>query len=185
MPIIVANEAGIGKKREMGDEQAESATDLFRELLQFYRGGRVALRCDFKRLQHIDSPVAREADGNIWAYAVLAAAVIALWRGGWWVALAVAAAGVAVYFSAGQAYVRRRIRRRIDEHALMSLDDWQRLWRFGGIELVPQDGGAPCPAPQGNWMALVRGLRAATPHPNLPPQGEKERTELRSDSLPP
>jgi hypothetical protein len=159
MANIVAKEAGIGKKRPVGDEPAESATDLFRALVQLYRSGRVALHCDFKRLQHIDSPVGREADGNIWAYATMAAAILALWRGGWWVALAVAAVGVALYFSAGQAYVRRRIKRRIEERALMSLDDWQRLWRFGGIVLEP-NGGAPCPAPQGNWMALVRGMKS-------------------------
>ena len=136
------------------------AIELFRALRQSVADGRIALTCDFRRLQHMDCPVAVEADANIWAYAVLAAAIIALWRGGWWAALAVGAVGVALYFSIGQSYVRHRIRRRIDERALASLDVWQRLWRFGGIALAPAGGGETCAAPQGNWMALVRSVRA-------------------------
>ena len=91
---------------------------------------------------------------------MLAAAIIALWRGGWWAALAVGAVGVALYFSIGQSYVRHRIRRRIDERALASLDVWQRLWRFGGVALAPAGGGELCAAPQGNWMALVRSVKS-------------------------
>jgi hypothetical protein len=136
----------------------ETPVELFRALRRLVAEGRVALRCDFKRLHHMDCPVALEADSNIWAYAVVAAALVALWRGSWWAALAVGATGIALYFSVGQAYVRRRIRRRIDERALASLDVWQRLWRFGGIALVPAGGGEACAAPQGNWMALVRSV---------------------------
>ena len=138
----------------------ETAGELFGALRRLVAEGRIALRYDFKRLHHMDCPVALEADSNIWAYAVLAAGLVALWRGGWWAALAVAAAGVALYFSIGQTYVRRRIRRRVEERALAGLDDWQRLWRFGGIGLVPRDGAAACDAPAGNWMALVRGVRS-------------------------
>ena len=140
----------------MSDQAAadETAVALFRALRRLVAEGRIALRCDYRRLHHMDCPVGSEADSNLWAYAVLAAAVLALWRGGWWWALAVGAAGVALYFSLGLAHVRRRIRRRIDERALDSLELWQRLWRFGGIALVA--ASATCEAPQGNWMALVR-----------------------------
>ncbi|HUB97659.1 MAG TPA: hypothetical protein VL993_17175 [Stellaceae bacterium] len=141
----------------------ETATDLYRALQDLHQRGQVTLHHDFKRLQHMDCPVAVEADGNIWAYGVLAATILALWLGGWKVALGVGAIGVVFYFTVGISYVRRRIRRRIDERALQSLDDWQRLWRFGGISLVPTGGGEPCPAPKGNWMAFVRGLRATAP----------------------
>lgn len=144
----------------IGDAPGETAVELFRTLRRLVADGRVSLRCDFKRLHHMDCPVALEADSNIWAYAVLGAALVALWRGGWWAALAVGAAGAALYFTVGQAYVRRRIRRRIDERALASLDVWQRLWRFGGVALVPAGGGGTCAAPQGNWMALVRSVRS-------------------------
>jgi hypothetical protein len=137
----------------------ETAVDLFRALVRLHGERRVRLRYDFKRLQHMDCPVAVEADGNIFAYAVLGAAALALWRGGWWAALAVGAAGVALYFSVGQAYVRRRIERRVEERALASLDLWRKLWRFGGIA-IEAESGEICAAPQGNWMALVRELRA-------------------------
>lgn len=139
----------------MNDGEA-SAVELFRALNRLLAEGRIALRLDYARLQHIDCPVGSEADGNIWAYGVLAAASLALWRGGWWAAIAVGAAGVALYFSVGLAYVRHRIRRRIDERALASLDVWQRLWRFGGVTLAA--GGATCQAPKGNWMELVRSI---------------------------
>ncbi len=137
-----------------------SATDLFRALVRLRAEGRIALSYDFARLGHIDCPVASEADGNIFAYAVVAVVALALWRFGWKAALGVAAAGAAVYFSAGRYYIRRRIRQRIDQRAFASLEMWQRLWRFGGIAITPT-GGTPCVAPGGNWMALVRSLPPA------------------------
>jgi hypothetical protein len=158
---------------EAGVPAEETARDLFRALVRLHGEGRIALVCDFKRLQHIDCPVGSEADGNLWAYGVLAAAILALWRGGWWAALAVGAVGVVLYFTLGKAHMRRRIRRRIAERALTSLDLWQRLWRFGGIALVPRDGDA-CTAPEGNWMALVRESQRPhlTPTLSAPKGGE-------------
>jgi hypothetical protein len=139
--------------------QDDSAVELFRRLRRLLAEGRIALNYDFRRLQHMDCPVGSEADGNLWAYAIFGATALALWRGGWWAALVAGAAGIALYGSAGRAYVRRRIRRRIDERALGSLEMWQKLWRFGGIGLVA--GGEACAAPQGNWMELVRSIPPA------------------------
>ncbi|HUZ72078.1 MAG TPA: hypothetical protein VMU87_03770 [Stellaceae bacterium] len=144
----------------------ESAVTLFRALVRHHAEGRIALSFDYARLHHMDCPVAVEADSNLFAYAVMALVLLALWRAGWWAAGATLAAGVALYFTAGRYYVRRRIRRRIEERALGSRDLWQRLWRFGGIGLLPADGSAPCVAPEGNWMALVRRLGTTTaPNP--------------------
>lgn len=142
----------------MTENPPESAVDLFRALKRLIAERRLMLRPDYKRLQHIDCPVGSEADGNVWAYAILAAALLAFWFGGWRWAAGIGVAGIMIYMTAGQAYVRRRIRRRIEQRALESLDLWQRLWRFGGIALVPP-GQAPCKAPKGNWMALVRRTR--------------------------
>lgn len=137
----------------------DSASALFRALGQLHVEGRVTLQLDFARLTHMDCPVAVEADSNIIAYAVVAAALVALWLSGWWAVLATLVVGAVLYVTIGRRYVRNRIRRRTEEQALSRLDLWQRLWRFGGIALVPKDGGEACVAPQGNWMALVRRLR--------------------------
>jgi hypothetical protein len=137
---------------------AESAADLFRALRRQIASGEVALRCDFARLRHMDSPVGSEAEMNRWAYGAVALSLLALWRGGWWAAAAVAAISTLLYYTAGFAHARRNIRRRIDARALESLDEWQKLWRFGGVALVTKSGEV-CAAPQGNWMALVRQMR--------------------------
>jgi hypothetical protein len=137
----------------------ETAAQLFRTLVQLHDQGKVSLHLDFGRLNHMDSPVGVEADSNIWAYGGVALALLAFWLGGTYWALGVAAAGIAIYYTIGRAYVRKRLGRRIEERAFRDIDLWQKLWRWGGVSLVPDSGGEACVAPKGNWLALVRGLR--------------------------
>ncbi len=140
------------------EPSAETATDLFRALVRLPQSGQVALRYDFKRLQHIDSPVGAEADGNIWAYGGIALALAVWWLAGWQAASAVAVIGIAAYMTLGRAFIRRRIRHRVENQALVRLELWRKLWRFGGVTLVTP-GGEDCAAPAGNWMALMRRIR--------------------------
>lgn len=150
-----------------------SAADHLRWLRQLNGEGRLAIKLDFARLDHMDSPVGVEADSNIFVYAFLAAAALAWWLGGLKPAGIVAAVGVVVYFTYGRVYVRRRLARRVTAAALEDITIWQKLWNFGGVTLAPQDGGEECAAPKGNWMALVRRLRgleiAAPPASRLTP----------------
>ena len=134
-----------------------TAEQLFTALRRLHADGKLALRLDYKKLSHMDSPVGSEADGNIWAYGGLALTVGAWWFRGWQVATAVAIAGVLAYFTVGRMYMHRRIRRRVEDKALAELALWRKLWTFGGVALVPS-AGDECAAPQGNWMALVRSL---------------------------
>jgi len=135
----------------------ETAEKLFTALNRLRTDGKISLRFNYKKLTHIDSPVGSEADGNIWAYGGLALAIAAWWFRGWQVAVGVAVAGVLIYFTLGRWYMHRRIRRRVEDKALADLTQWRRLWKFGGVALVPS-AGDECAAPQGNWMALVRTL---------------------------
>ena len=59
-----------------------SAEDLFRELRRLVASGALRLDLDLARLDHIDSPVAVEADSNIWVYGLIALCAVIFWRAG-------------------------------------------------------------------------------------------------------
>jgi hypothetical protein len=138
----------------------ESAEALLAALRRLEGEGRLVLRIEPRLLAHIDSPVASDADGNVWVYGFLVLAALAwLWRG---IVLGVLTlgAGIIVYFTLGRAYVHRRIERRVREKALDSIEMWRKLWRFRGLTLGAKDRPdlADCASPDGNWMAFVRAL---------------------------
>lgn len=139
---------------------SESADDLLVALNRLCAAGKVEIRIEAKRLNHIDSPVTVEADGNIWVYAMVGLAFLIWWRVGMMPAAAVLAVGLIVYLTVGRAYVHRRIERRVREKALTSIEIWRKLWRFSGLTLAaPNNPALPaCTSPDGNWMAFVRAL---------------------------
>jgi hypothetical protein len=140
-----------------------TASDLLAALRRGVAKGEVELRVEPKRLTHIDSPVAVEADGNIWAYAALLIAALLWWGWGVTAGMAALVLGVAAYATLGRAYIHRRIERRVRREALDDIDKWRRLWRFGGLTLtaVERRDLAPCASPDGNWMAFARALTRA------------------------
>jgi hypothetical protein len=138
-------------------EAGASAGELLRTLRRLLAEGRVALATDAGRLKDLDSPVVVEADTNIWVYSGVAAALAGWGRWGGQAALGIAALGALVYATLGRRYVRRRLERRVREEALMDLERWRRLWRFGGVSLSAP-GLPDCRAPEGNWMEFVRRL---------------------------
>jgi hypothetical protein len=144
-----------------------SPADLLRVLRGLVENGKIRIELDFRRLDHMDSPVGVEADSNIWVYAALPLCALVFWQLGMWPGAAAVAVCLALYFTVGRAYVHRRLTRRIYEGALKDSDLWRKLWRFGGIALVSGEDGAAarCAAPEGNWMALVRTLASPVDAP--------------------
>jgi hypothetical protein len=133
-----------------------SPAELLRGLRGLIDSGAVRLELDLGKLDQMDSPVAVEADSNIWVYGAIPLCALVFWQLGLWPGLASIAAGLALYFTAGRAYVRRRLAARVRERALRDSELWRRLWRFGGVMLIDVGDGTRCAAPDGNWMALVR-----------------------------
>jgi hypothetical protein len=131
-----------------------SDAELLRTLRAGVDEGRVRLEFDHRRLDHMDSPVAVQADSNIWIYAGILVTAAVWWRLGTRAGLAAAALSLLLYLAAGRRYVRRRVERRVREVALQDTAVWRKLWRFGGIALAAD--GERCAAPDGNWMEFVR-----------------------------
>ncbi len=152
----------MDRPTEARSAAGESAGELLAALRRRLAEGNVELLVEPQRLNHIDSPVAVEADGNIWAYAAVFIAALLWWRWGMVSGLAALALGVVVYLTLGRAYVHRRIERRVRRDALGDLENWRKLWRFGGLTLVAKDRRdlVPCASPDGNWMAFTRALAA-------------------------
>jgi hypothetical protein len=138
----------------------DTAEDLFAALRRLTAEGRVVLQVDPTPLHHIDSPVALEAEGNLWLYPVPVLAAALWWWQGIAAGLGLAAAGILLYLLVGRGFVHRRIERRVHEQALASLDVWRKLWRFKGLTLAAKDRPevGSCASPDGNWMAFVRKL---------------------------
>ena len=132
-----------------------SEEQLLGRLRQLVRSGDVSLVIDAGHLDKLDSPVAVQAESTRWLYALVAFVGLA----GWWqgvIGLAIAAVvALAIWIGWVRPDVGRRIRNRVETQALDDASLWRKLWRHGGVQLVPRDG-APCVAPRDNWMQFVR-----------------------------
>jgi len=139
-------------------ETPPEAGELLAALRRLTNERKVDIEVDPRRLNHIDSPVASEADGNIWVYGAVGIAALLLWWKGPVPAVAVVAVGALLYFTLGRAYIHHRIEQRVREKALQDLELWRKLWRFPGLRLkaAGDPGVADCYSPEGNWMAFVR-----------------------------
>src|SRR5690606_802561 len=76
------------------------------------------------------------------------------------IALLVIAAGVIVMVL--RPLNRRRTVDRTVAAAFANLENWETLWRMGGL-CVRRPGAAPCRAPEGDWQAVGRALTGERP----------------------
>jgi hypothetical protein len=141
----------------------DSPTVLLQTLRRLLDEGRVEIRIEAKRLDHMDSPVASEAEGNIWVYGFLVVACLVGWWAGITAGVVALGLGIALYLTLGKVYIHRRIERRVRDKALVDIDLWRKLWRFPGLTLVaagaPAGASPACASPDGNWMAFVRAMK--------------------------
>ena len=144
------------------DQEAPSSTAADREddraalrrLARACRSGAVEIRADFKRLQHVHSPVLSQADGNQWLLGLAAALGALWWTLGWGWALGGLPAAVALYATLGRRAVRTRLMRRV-ERRLDDPESWGKLWNFGGVTLIDPLSGRSCVAPEGDWRSIA------------------------------
>ena len=143
---------------EIPPEAGETAEELFAALRRLNAEGKAAIDLDLKRLMHMDSPVAFEAESNQWVYGLLVVTAGVWYWFGYRVGLAAAGASVLLYLTVAKALLRRRIERRVREQVLEDLVRWRKLWNFGGVAIrsTAEGDGETCTAPKDNWMSFVR-----------------------------
>jgi len=144
---------------EIPPEAGDTAEALFAQLRRLNAEGKAAIDLDLKRLMHIDSPVAFEAESNQWVYGLLVVTAGVWYWFGYKIGLAAAGASVLLYLTVAKALLRRRIERRVRDQVLEDLVRWRKLWNFGGVTIrATGDGGEGevCAAPKDNWMEFVR-----------------------------
>lgn len=129
--------------------------DLFALLMAAIGDGRVSVAFDFKRLNHIDSPICVEADKNRWLYGILLAAGAAGFGIGWRYGAGAAAVGLALYFAVGRRWVERRMLARFHERVTKDIAAFKKLWRLRGVTLALANRPALCRSPDGDWRRFV------------------------------
>lgn len=137
---------------------------LLDDLRALLAQGAARIEIDAVKLNHMDSPIARESESTRWFAVLFALAAAAWWFGGWLAGASTVVVAIAFWFLYVRSDLRRRVERRVRETALNDVQIWRKLWRFGGVRLVSD--GAVCAAPGDNWMQFVRERRAPSPSSN-------------------
>ena len=129
--------------------------DLLALLREAIATGRVSVGLDYKRLNHVDSPICVEADSNRWIYGIMAATLGAGFGITWQAGLAAMALGVALYFALGRGWIRRRMAARFHGAALDDIAAFKKLWRSHGVVLALATRATVCRSPGGDWRRFV------------------------------
>ncbi len=129
--------------------------DLLDELRAAHEDGRVAISLDLKKLDHMDSPIAVQAESNRWLYGLIVAAGLIWWFAGTAAGIGAVVVAAIVYATIGRRMVERKMRRRFFEVGIKNIGDWRKLWGLQGITLECAENGDVCSSPDGNWIRFV------------------------------
>lgn len=98
--------------------------------------GRVRLDLDVAKLSAPKSPVHRASDSNQAFALVFALMALAAWLAPLVASIPLALALLAGYQLLLPRYLRLRLEKRIRTQSAADLDEWQKLWHFGGVALA-------------------------------------------------
>lgn len=130
-------------------------TDLLDMLETAHREGGITIVIEPRRLDHMDSPIAVDADSSRWLYGLIVAAGLIWWWAGTFYGVAALIAATIIYGTIGRNMVERRLRQRFFDIGIKDIIIWRQLWRLKGITMKHPASGAVCASPDGNWQRFV------------------------------
>ncbi len=135
---------------------------LYERLWYAHRDEKLLIGIDLRHFNRPGSPTYQQKDNALPLVATLCCTASAWMLGGWIWGLAILASGIILTLTTLNVWVMHRLRTRTLEKALSGLDDWQDLWRYGGMSLrLVNDDATEIRAPDGDWRLFAqRRLRA-------------------------
>ncbi len=130
-------------------------TDLLDMLETAHREGRITIVIEAVRLDHMDSPIAVDADSTRWLYGLVVAVGLIWWFAGTDYGVRALIAAALIYATFGRHMVERNLRRRFFDIGIKDILIWRKLWRLKGITMEDPASGAVCVSPDGNWQRFV------------------------------
>ena len=147
------------------DDETGNEKELFRAMNSAITagqvsGGQLSLALDLKRLDHIDSSIAVQADSNRWIAGIMIAAIAGYFLRNWQTGAGASAMILSIYLVFGRGWIQRRMKARFHKTVLTDIDAFKKLWKLKGITLSfrhDTDGtkDAVCTSPKGDWRRFV------------------------------
>ena len=131
---------------------AESLAEIRTALLD----GRADIAFDSGIDTHLDFPGNSESDKYQFILLGFVLIGLAYWKGTWTVVGGAVVLLLAIYWLFWRNVIRRRMRQRFINKAMVDMKLWRKSWTFTGVKLSA--GAHECLSPKGNWRAFATAL---------------------------
>jgi hypothetical protein len=125
---------------------------------------------------HLDFPGNSESDKYQFILLGFVLIGLAYWKGTWTAVGGAVVLLLAIYWLFWRNVIRRRMRQRFINKAMVDMKLWRKSWTFTGVRLSAS--GRECLSPKGDWRAFAAGLAPAAAISALP-RGEASAGSLR------
>lgn len=141
-------------------EDPETGLDeesLHRAIRRAHAAGAVEIAVNFRAANRSGAPGFRTTDIVVPPFCILVLSGYLFLSAGAFAGGATLLAGTGFFLFILRPWTRQRTEERTRDLALARLEDWNVLWRLGGLALrLGRDPTVTCVAPAGDWRAFVR-----------------------------
>ena len=137
---------------------------LHQAIARAHAAGEIEVAVSFRAVNRSGAPGFRTTDIVVPPFVILVLSLYVLYAVGPVAGALALLAGMGLLLLVIRPRNKQRSIDRTRTLALASIEDWQTLWRLGGLALrLTRDPGGDCLSPEGDWQAFVRAYRLPAP----------------------
>ncbi|WP_162913154.1 hypothetical protein [Rhodospirillaceae bacterium SYSU D60014] len=149
---------------------AWDAASLHRAIVRAHAAGEVEIAVSFRAVNRTGAPGFRTTDIVVPPFVILVLSLYVLFAVGPVAGTLALLAGMGLLLFVLRPRNKQRTMDRTRALALAKLEDWQALWRLGGLALrSTRDPARDCISPDGDWQAFARDHLMPAPAPTPAP----------------